>query len=170
MSCVNNENENTEIFVNPQWQFPYCFNISNSVANDSHPKLFYNYINYRNYTHLFWESSRNGYIQIFMCENWFTVNTEEKIENNNSLITSPNPCNDHLNIEYSILSPSHVSLSIFNELGQCIRQFTSTKKSMSENYMTWDLKNSYGNKVVPGTYFIHLLVDNKTSINKVVIQ
>lgn len=170
LACVFNENENDEIFVNPQWDFPNCFNISNSSAKDTHPKLFYNYISFKHYSHILWESDRNGFQQIFMCETWFTVNTEEKIKNNFSLKTTPNPCNDHLNIEFSVKKPSLVSLSIYNNLGQCISQLLQSEQITQSNQMTWDLKNTQGIKVSSGTYFVHLLIDNKTSIQKVIIQ
>jgi len=65
----------------------------------------------------------------------------------------PNPFNPVTNIAYNIPTRSHVTIEVYNILGQKIRTLVDETKSAGDYYATWDGDESYGQKVSTGIYF-----------------
>lgn len=64
----------------------------------------------------------------------------------------PNPFNPTTTIEYSLSSRSHVTISIYNLLGQHVRILVDEEKRLGSYAVTWDGLNSAGNPVSSGIY------------------
>ncbi len=82
----------------------------------------------------------------------------------------PNPFNSSTTIKYIIWYDDHVRLDIYNVLGQRVRQLVNENRPAGENYVIWDGKDSSGNYLSSGVYFIVLMVREwKISVNKVLL-
>jgi len=65
----------------------------------------------------------------------------------------PNPFNAQTTISYAIPTASHVSLKIFNVLGEEVRTLVDADQQANTYQVTWDGRNSSGNQVASGVYF-----------------
>ena len=76
----------------------------------------------------------------------------------------PNPFNASTEICYQIPKDSHVSLKIFNTLGQEVRTLVDAHKRAGQYEVVWDGRDARGHKVASGLYFCRLKagVFNKT--------
>ncbi len=64
---ASEDNENSDIFINNLWWgYQNCFNISQSNASDSNPRLFYLPASYKYNNYLVFQSLRNGRQQLFI--------------------------------------------------------------------------------------------------------
>ncbi len=68
----------------------------------------------------------------------------------------PNPFNPTTTIDYDILIASHVTLTVYNILGQKVKTLLNEVKETGSYSITWDGTDSYGNKVPSGLYIYHL--------------
>ncbi|MFQ6031960.1 MAG: FlgD immunoglobulin-like domain containing protein, partial [Candidatus Zixiibacteriota bacterium] len=71
----------------------------------------------------------------------------------------PNPFNPTTSIQYSVMSdqfPSHVTLKIYNVLGQEVRTLVDETTEPGFYTVTWDGRDSFGNGVASGVYFYRL--------------
>jgi len=64
----------------------------------------------------------------------------------------PNPFNPVTNIEYNIPTRSHVTIGVYNILGQKIRTLVDADKSAGEYHTTWNGDDSHGQKVSTGDF------------------
>lgn len=85
----------------------------------------------------------------------------------------PNPFHDKINIFVTLktsatTSPHNVQMSVWNVAGQEI--FRASKKQINNGYYhtTWEGKNTSGTDCTPGIYFIHMLIDEKPYVYKVI--
>ena len=82
------------------------------------------------------------------------VPTEFALEQN-----YPNPFNPITSIQYSVVSdqsPPHVTLKVYNLLGQEVRTLVDEIPEAGYYTVTWDGKDSAGNDVSSGIYFYRL--------------
>ena len=68
----------------------------------------------------------------------------------------PNPFNPVTAIEFSLPQKEHVSLTVYNMMGQRIRTLVDETKEANQYKIIWDGQNSYGIKVTSGVYFYQL--------------
>jgi len=68
----------------------------------------------------------------------------------------PNPANPEASIRYTLQTESHVSLKVFNILGQRVRQLIDEKKPAGFFSINWDGKNDNGLAVSSGVYVVQL--------------
>ena len=68
----------------------------------------------------------------------------------------PNPFNPSTNINYQIPKVSHVTLKIYNTLGQHIKTLVDEKLESGKYGVVWDGKNEIGLNVASGLYFYRL--------------
>jgi hypothetical protein len=71
----------------------------------------------------------------------------------------PNPFNPSTVIEYSVPTRSHVSLMVFNILGQKVTTLVETDLSAGTYKAIWDGTDSHGKPVASGIYFYRLESD-----------
>lgn len=88
----------------------------------------------------------------------------------------PNPSYGPVMIEYTIKQSGHLNLSIYNGIGQLVKQFDCTimrqfnnKTIQLSNQFIWDGKDNYGRLCPDGIYFCNLKSNNLQLIKKFVI-
>jgi len=81
----------------------------------------------------------------------------------------PNPFNPETVIEYELPEESHVTLTVYNVLGQEIRRLENEVKPGGYYKVVWDGKNEFGGQVATGIYFYRLEAGAFTSIRKMMI-
>jgi hypothetical protein len=67
----------------------------------------------------------------------------------------PNPFNPSTNINYELPRLSRVEISIFNMLGQQVKNLKISSQNGGVHKMTWDGTNSLGNRIPSGIYVVH---------------
>ncbi|MEE4311793.1 MAG: fibronectin type III domain-containing protein [candidate division KSB1 bacterium] len=77
----------------------------------------------------------------------------------------PNPFNSGTEIRYQLPENCHVTLTIYNILGQTIQHLVRGEKEASHYVIHWDGRNSEGNLLPSGVYFLRLEVIRNTTIN-----
>ena len=102
-----------------------------------------------------------------------TTTTSVEDEHSNSLPTDfelkqnfPNPFNPNTTIQFDLPQTIHVSLKIYNTLGQEIRNLIDNVIPADENLIIWDGKNNVGQLVSSGIYFIRLQSGDFTDIKR----
>ncbi len=95
---------------------------------------------------------------------WGGITTDIKQKDNDSQLSDqfslsqnfPNPFNSITNITYSVKTPCHISLEIFDFLGREVATLVNEAKSPGEYTVEWDGTDSAGHKVGSGVYFYRL--------------
>ena len=78
----------------------------------------------------------------------------------------PNPFNPSTTIEYEVPQDGHVSLVIYNLLGQRVRTLYDAFRSAGQYRITWDGRNDQGREVTTGIYFYRLQTENQIQTKK----
>ena len=81
----------------------------------------------------------------------------------------PNPFNPTTEIRFSIAEPGEVELSVFNIMGQKVRQLVDRHMPAGEFVATWDGRSDNGLAVASGIYFYRLSVDDFTETKKMIM-
>lgn len=81
----------------------------------------------------------------------------------------PNPFNPDATIRFSLKEVSGGSLSIFNQRGQLIRQFTITDAPAGQNSIYWNGKDKQGREMGSGVYLFILRIGDQTFSRKATI-
>jgi hypothetical protein len=74
----------------------------------------------------------------------------------------PNPFNPSTSIEFSIQQTSHVTIHIFNILGQRVKTLLEDLKKPGLHKIVWDGRNDVGNKIASGVYFYRMVANDPT--------
>ncbi len=85
----------------------------------------------------------------------------------------PNPFGDKTDIRYQLPENSNVNLSIYNCVGQLVRELVNEKQKAGYYMARWDSRNNNGKRVVSGIYFYRIMVENNekkyTTTKKLII-
>lgn len=81
----------------------------------------------------------------------------------------PNPFNPSTTINYELTKPGHVSLKIYNSLGQVVRELENGFRSAGVNSIVWDGKNSSGHSLSSGMYYCTLKSGGLTETKKMML-
>jgi hypothetical protein len=81
---------------------------------------------------------------------------------------SPNPFARDTEIKFSVPSRTHVSLEVYNILGQKVRTLVNETMDASSYVRTWDGRSDDGASVSSGIYFYKLVADKFSETKKVV--
>ena len=81
----------------------------------------------------------------------------------------PNPFNPETNIQFSIPEETHVTITIYNTMGQVINKLIDTSMSAGEHHVVWNADNQNGSKVSSGIYVYELRTDKVKLIRKMVL-
>jgi len=76
----------------------------------------------------------------------------------------PNPFNPVTTLKYSFSRGGHVSLTIFNMLGQEIESLVNREMQPGSYSISWDAQN-----LPSGVYFYKLTVDSRSKIKKMIL-
>jgi len=75
----------------------------------------------------------------------------------------PNPFNPVTNIEFSLANEASVKLTIYNLLGQEVRQIVNENMSSGYYRVFWDGRNQSGQMVSTGVYLYKIMIMNRTT-------
>lgn len=68
----------------------------------------------------------------------------------------PNPFNPTTTISFELTEAAHVSLIVYNIVGQALRRLREGELSAGVHYMTWDGRDESGNSLAAGVYLYRL--------------
>ncbi|MFQ5651091.1 MAG: FlgD immunoglobulin-like domain containing protein [bacterium] len=81
----------------------------------------------------------------------------------------PNPFNPETIISYQVREASQVRLTIFNLLGQSVRQLVSERVQSGQHQVVWDGMNDSGRPVPSGVYVYRLQTGEVTQSRKMIL-
>ncbi|MBA7595883.1 T9SS type A sorting domain-containing protein [candidate division WOR-3 bacterium] len=81
----------------------------------------------------------------------------------------PNPFKGNTRIHYALPSDANVSLKVYNLLGQEVRTLVNGNEKSGIHSVTFDAKDSNGNKLPQGIYFYRLTVGKRSLTRKLTI-
>ncbi len=81
----------------------------------------------------------------------------------------PNPFNPATVIEFDLSRRSHVSIDIFNLLGQKVIELADDEYPAGNHHITWDGISSSGKRVSTGTYFYRLTAEDFIDSKKMIL-
>ncbi len=81
----------------------------------------------------------------------------------------PNPFNLSTNIMYRIPEKSHVTITVFNLLGQKVKTLVDETKSAGEYRVRWDGNDEYGQEVSTGIYFYRIKAGDYAESRKMLL-
>ncbi len=81
----------------------------------------------------------------------------------------PNPFNPTTEIRYSLPREEAVEITIFNVLGQQIKQLFSARQEAGNHKIVWDGTDDSGHPVTSGLYFYHVNAGNTRVIKKMML-
>jgi len=82
----------------------------------------------------------------------------------------PNPFNPTTTLKYDLAKASHVSMVIYNMLGQKIRTLVNVEKPAGYHSAIWDGTNDGGENVASGIYFFEFKADSYVKTNKMILM
>lgn len=82
----------------------------------------------------------------------------------------PNPFNPETTIRYSLAKPAHVSITVFNILGQLVTTLEDDWQDVGVYETTWRGTDSNGYEVASGVYFYRLSADDVVHTRKMVLM
>jgi hypothetical protein len=82
----------------------------------------------------------------------------------------PNPFNPTTTINFALPEASHVSLDIYNVLGQKVRTLVNEPLAANNYEVEWDGRNETGSEVASGIYFYKLQTDNFVNTKKMILS
>ncbi|MFN6039852.1 MAG: T9SS type A sorting domain-containing protein, partial [Bacteroidota bacterium] len=93
-----------------------------------------------------------------------TTNQLATIEKDLELKNYPNPANNQVNIEFSIINSGKVRIEIWDELGRITENVSDQNYSAGKHLLTIDLS-----KYKPGVYYSSVQVNGKRKVSKLII-
>ncbi|MFP4471162.1 MAG: hypothetical protein ACLFPE_10785, partial [Bacteroidales bacterium] len=98
-----------------------------------------------------------------------TVGTAGITQNQNILKVSPNPMVSETCIAYSLKTDARVHLSIFNDIGKEIETLVDEDQPSGEKQVFWYGKNSKGEMLNPGMFFVRLEINGQVHTAKLIL-
>ncbi|MCX6335467.1 MAG: T9SS type A sorting domain-containing protein [Bacteroidia bacterium] len=81
----------------------------------------------------------------------------------------PNPFSDQTKIEYMTSEHCSIKIEILNIMGQTVRVLTDVTQEPGEYEVIWNGRNSVGEKVPEGVYYVRLIInDRNCQIKKII--
>jgi hypothetical protein len=82
----------------------------------------------------------------------------------------PNPFHDKLTISCELLSEADVRLSVYNAIGQKIRELSSVTEPAGIHSYEWDGRSEGGGAVAPGLYLYKLSIGSEEQVGKMMLS
>ena len=82
----------------------------------------------------------------------------------------PNPFFHEIQIEYALSKESTVNISIYNVLGQRVKELYSGKQCAGNHNLQWDGTDKKGVKISSGIYFLRVQADGREVTRKLVFM
>jgi hypothetical protein len=81
----------------------------------------------------------------------------------------PNPFNPETEIRFALPQASHVTLKIFNTLGETVRILADKDFAAGVHILRWNAENERGEKMASGMYFYQLVTPSFTKANRMIL-
>jgi hypothetical protein len=81
----------------------------------------------------------------------------------------PNPFNPSTTVRYSLGEDSHVTITVFNTVGQEVVTLVDEYQPAGERSVVWDGKNASGADIAAGVYLLSLRTGTVTNVQKMII-
>jgi flagellar hook assembly protein FlgD len=81
----------------------------------------------------------------------------------------PNPFNPTTEISFALPSAGHVSLEVYNVLGQRVVTLVDGYREAGEHFVQWNSTDASGNQVSSGVYFYRLVAGQFVETKKMVL-
>jgi len=81
----------------------------------------------------------------------------------------PNPSSSNITINFNIPTNGNVSIKIYNEVGELVKQFQNTEYQAGNNTLIWDKLNDANQTVASGTFIVELVFNGKSTTDKIII-
>ncbi|MCK4656728.1 MAG: DNRLRE domain-containing protein, partial [candidate division Zixibacteria bacterium] len=81
----------------------------------------------------------------------------------------PNPFNPATEISFTLPSPSHVKLDVFNILGQNVKTLIDGYRPAGDHTVTWEGRHGNGGPAASGVYFYRIEAGNFTKCKKMLL-
>jgi subtilisin family serine protease len=106
-------------------------------------------------------------IEFISTESTLDVKTEDQLPTDIHLYQNyPNPFNPTTMINYQLPVTSHVSLKVYNLLGQEVATIVDELQNAGYKQVVWNATNNYGNKVSSGVYFYRIEITDNSQPSK----
>jgi hypothetical protein len=81
----------------------------------------------------------------------------------------PNPFNPRTHISYQLPQNGHVTLAVYNVMGQRVRELLDWEQTAGEHVVTWDGLDDAGRPVASGIYFYQLVTGEFVQTRKMLL-
>jgi hypothetical protein len=81
----------------------------------------------------------------------------------------PNPFNSSTLIQYSLPKRAHVTVEIFNLLGQRVRSLVDGEQSVGRYAIEWDGRSDNSHVLATGVYFYRVAADDHIEVKKMLL-
>lgn len=85
------------------------------------------------------------------------------------LRNSPNPFQGETTIEFNLINSEKVNISIYDFMGELVKQFEINDCKIGKNSIVWDGTNESGSELKNGVYFIKILSGPNSLTRKVIM-
>ena len=85
-----------------------------------------------------------------------------------SLNVYPNPVTDFANINFEVLKPGKVNISLFNVFGQKVKEMATEALAPGNQKVTWDLADN--SRISAGVYYLRIDMAGESAVRKIVID
>lgn len=82
----------------------------------------------------------------------------------------PNPSSQQITIKYQSNANGNSDVQIYDINGHLLNQFSFISIANSQNSITWNLTDSYGNKLPPGVYLIRIFDGINLTATKIIVH
>jgi hypothetical protein len=106
---------------------------------------------------------------VFGSCNTVAVDDELLLPTEFLMSTYPNPFNPDVTIQYQLPAIEDVKIDIYNMLGQNVRSLLETRHAPGHYNVVWNGRNSYGQPMGTGIYFVVISRASGTSVMKVTL-
>jgi flagellar hook assembly protein FlgD len=94
----------------------------------------------------------------------------EDIDGNNSMSIYPNPVENSANMRFALNQPGYTSIKIYNQLGNEVATISEGYLAAGQHSAKWNARNSLGEKVTPGVYYVQLINKNNVITERIIIK
>ncbi len=114
----------------------------------------------------FWDANDPSDIVEFTARVDVATSVTDPVLSGLGMTITPNPAKDNITINYDLINPSPVKLSIINQLGQQVSVISNGLQQSGINSIQYDVNNC---QLQNGLYFVQLLSGYKIHTEKLII-
>ena len=107
---------------------------------------------------------------VWKSQSALAVSINEIAENDVFVNVFPNPANTDVTINYFLKSAGKVQVIIYNSLGQEINQLIDANLIPGKQNLVWNRKNSVGQSVASGIYYVRIIVNGQAYSAKILVD